>query len=146
MDKEFLNFAFSLLSHAKDINGSLNVLIEQIGKKYGLGFAMVFEYREEQQEMVSDERPEPGWQPVEQQVFPQSVTVFREAEIGRFVSTPTEDILTEVPQLGAEKYHGTSIKNCGNVKFEFSGRQKWLPVCGKQQCRGIFQRGSRDAQ
>ena len=52
MDKEFLNFAFSLLSHAKDINGSLNVLIEQIGKKYGLGFAMVFEYREEQQEMV----------------------------------------------------------------------------------------------
>ena len=57
MDKEFLNFAFSLLSHAKDINGSLNVLIEQIGKKYGLGFAMVFEYREEQQEM------EPGWQP-----------------------------------------------------------------------------------
>ena len=46
------NFAFSLLSHAKDINGSLNVLIEQIGKKYGLGFAMVFEYREEQQEMV----------------------------------------------------------------------------------------------
>ena len=52
VDKEFLNFAFSLLSHAKDINGSLNVLIEQIGKKYGLGFAMVFEYREEQQEMV----------------------------------------------------------------------------------------------
>lgn len=48
VDKEFLNFAFSLLSHAKDINGSLNVLIEQIGKKYGLGFAMVFEYREEQ--------------------------------------------------------------------------------------------------
>ena len=37
VDKEFLNFAFSLLSHAKDINGSLNVLIEQIGKKYGSG-------------------------------------------------------------------------------------------------------------
>ena len=33
-DKEFLNTAFSLLSHARDINGSLNVLLEQIGRKY----------------------------------------------------------------------------------------------------------------
>ena len=117
VDKEFLNFAFSLLSHAKDINGSLNVLIEQIGKKYGLGFAMVFEYREEQQEMVLMNYWNRDGSRVEQQVFPQSVTVFREAEIGRFVSTPTEDILTEVPQLGAEKYHGTSIKKLWKCKI-----------------------------
>lgn len=71
---------------------------------------MVFEYREEQQEMVLMNYWNRDGSRVEQQVFPQSVTVFREAEIGRFVSTPTEDILTEVPQLGAEKYHGTSIK------------------------------------
>lgn len=70
--------AFS--SHAKDINGSLNVLIEQIGKKYGLGFAMVFEYREEQQEMVLMNYWNRDGSRVEQQVFPQSVTVFREAE------------------------------------------------------------------
>ena len=137
VDKEFLNFAFSLLSHAKDINGSLNVLIEQIGKKYGLGFAMVFEYREEQQEMVLMNYWNRDGSRVEQQVFPQSVTVFREAEIGRFVSAPTEDILTEVPQLGAEKYHGTSIKNCGNVKFEFSGNRSGCLCVGSSSAEGF---------
>lgn len=61
---------------------------------------MVFEYREEQQEMVLMNYWNRDGSRVEQQVFPQSVTVFREAEIGRFVSTPTEDILTEVPSWG----------------------------------------------
>lgn len=61
---------------------------------------MVFEYREEQQKMVLMNYWNRDGSRVEQQVFPQSVAVFREAEVGRFVSTPTEDILTEVPQLG----------------------------------------------
>ena len=40
-DKEFLNTAFSLLSHARDINGSLNVLLEQIGRKYQMNMVSV---------------------------------------------------------------------------------------------------------
>ena len=138
VDKEFLNFAFSLLSHAKDINGSLNVLIEQIGKKYGLGFVMVFEYREEQQEMVLMNYWNRDGSRVEQQVFPRAVAVFREAEIGRFVSVPTEEILTEIPQLTAEEYRGVpAIKTCGNVKFEFSGSRSGCLCVGSSSAEGF---------
>lgn len=46
MDKEFLNTAFLLLSHARDMNGSLNVLLERIGRRYHLDMVAVFEYDE----------------------------------------------------------------------------------------------------
>ena len=46
-DKEFLNTAFSLLSHARDINGSLNVLLEQIGRKFRMNMVSVFEYEQD---------------------------------------------------------------------------------------------------
>ena len=138
VDKEFLNFAFSLLSHAKDINGSLNVLIEQIGKKYGLGFVMVFEYREEQQEMALMNYWNRDGSRVEQQVFPRAVAVFREAEIGRFVSVSTEEILTEIPQLTAEEYRGVpAIRTCGNVKFEFSGSRSGCLCVGSSSAEGF---------
>ena len=45
-DKEFLNTAFLLLSHARDMNGSLNVLLERIGRRYHLDMVAVFEYDE----------------------------------------------------------------------------------------------------
>ena len=47
MDKEFLNTAFLLLSHARDMNGSLNVLLERIGRRYHLDMVAVFEYDEQ---------------------------------------------------------------------------------------------------
>jgi diguanylate cyclase (GGDEF)-like protein/PAS domain S-box-containing protein len=42
-DREFLDFAFGLLAHTRDIDSSLNVLVEQIGKKYGLSYVAVCE-------------------------------------------------------------------------------------------------------
>jgi diguanylate cyclase (GGDEF)-like protein len=51
-DKDFLNVAFSLLSHARDLNASLNVLLEQIGKKYGLKRVTVLEGQTETGEVT----------------------------------------------------------------------------------------------
>ena len=49
IDKEFLHLAFNLLAHARDINGSLNVLLEQIGKRYRMNMVSVFEYSEDEE-------------------------------------------------------------------------------------------------
>lgn len=42
-DKDFLAFAVSLMTHARDIDGSLNMLINQIGARFDLEFVVVTE-------------------------------------------------------------------------------------------------------
>lgn len=49
-DSDFLTNAFLLLSHAKDVNNSLNLLIERIGRKYDLGAVAVLECDEGKKE------------------------------------------------------------------------------------------------
>lgn len=41
--RDFLTEAFLLLSHAKDANNSLNMLLERIGREYNLGIVVMFE-------------------------------------------------------------------------------------------------------
>lgn len=44
-DKEFLEYSFELLSKAKDIDGSINILLERIGKHYNLNLVTIHERR-----------------------------------------------------------------------------------------------------
>ena len=50
-DFDFLTKAFLLLSHAKDVNNSLNVLIERIGRQYDLGAVVIFERNTQKKEV-----------------------------------------------------------------------------------------------
>ena len=50
-DFDFLTKAFLLLSHAKDVNNSLNLLVERIGRQYDLGAVLVFERNEKKKEV-----------------------------------------------------------------------------------------------
>lgn len=50
-DFDFLTKAFLLLSHAKDVNNSLNLLVERIGRQYDLGAVLVFERNTQKKEM-----------------------------------------------------------------------------------------------
>lgn len=50
-DFDFLTKAFLLLSHAKDVNNSLNLLVERIGRQYDLGAVLVFEWNEQKKEI-----------------------------------------------------------------------------------------------
>ena len=52
LDDGFLMAAFSLLSHAMDVNGSLNLLLERIGKRYNLDVVAVLEDYKEEREFV----------------------------------------------------------------------------------------------
>lgn len=51
-DMDFLSEAFTLLSHAKDVNDSLNVLMERIGRQYDLGIVAVLECDKERGELI----------------------------------------------------------------------------------------------
>lgn len=51
-DMDFLSEAFTLLSHAKDVNDSLNVLMERIGRQYDLGIVSVLECDLERKELI----------------------------------------------------------------------------------------------
>lgn len=51
-DMDFLSEAFTLLSHAKDVNDSLNVLMERIGRQYDLGIVSVLECDRERRELI----------------------------------------------------------------------------------------------
>ena len=42
-DQEFLAFAVSLMTHAKNLDGSLNMLLKKIADRYDLDFVAVFE-------------------------------------------------------------------------------------------------------
>ncbi len=51
-DMGFLSEAFTLLSHAKDVNDSLNLLMERIGRQYDLGTVAVLEVDREKKELI----------------------------------------------------------------------------------------------
>lgn len=49
-DKEFLEYAFELLTKAKDIDSSINLLLEKIGKRFELNMVMILENKNLQDE------------------------------------------------------------------------------------------------
>lgn len=51
-DREFLAFSISLMAHAKNIDGSLNMLLNRITERYQLDLVMVFEDNTENDGMV----------------------------------------------------------------------------------------------
>lgn len=51
-DMAFISEAFSLLSHSKDLNDSMNLLLERIGRQYDLGMVAVLECDKEKRELI----------------------------------------------------------------------------------------------
>lgn len=138
-DKDFLNFAFSLLSHARDINGSLNVLIEQIGKRYGLDVVSVFEYLEDRQEMVlmnywSNQGPV-----YEKNVLPRTIEAFERAKPGEFVAVEEKDIRRK-GMIFHENWNSARepIRHLAGIKFDFSGNRTGCLYIGVHQREGGF--------
>lgn len=123
-DKEFLNFAFSLLAHARDINGSLNVLIEQIGKRYGLDNVSVFEYLKESADIALMNYWSRLGHVCEEACFSRSFEAFENAAPGEFVAIEEEELLEKgcdfIKAYGVES---VSIKHLAGIKFEFSGNR-----------------------
>lgn len=133
-DKEFLNVAFSLLSHAKDINGSLNVLMEQIGKKYDLDLVSVFEYSDQKPEMILTNYWSTFGQEYEKHILPRNIREFDEAEPGEFVVV-AEDDADKNGQIVLENFNtgNRRVSRVAGVKFEFSGNRTGCLYVGVRQ-------------
>lgn len=126
-DKEFLHFAFSLLTHARDLDGSLNVLLEHIGKRFQLDLVSIYEYSDVEKNMmltnfwgISDEF-------YRKQIFPRVIEEFERANVGEFVVISQNDQhkfpeaqKNEVKRLKTPDEYMKSIAGC---KFEFSGKR-----------------------
>lgn len=121
-DKEFLNFAFHLLSHARDMNGSLNVLIEQIGKRYGLDNVSVFEYFEGRKEMFLMNYWSRYGYVYDRQVFPCIIEAFEQAVPGEFVAMSKEQMRQNGNRMERWQKH-SPIQHLAGIKFEFSGNR-----------------------
>lgn len=133
-DKEFLNFAFSLLSHAKDVNGSLNVLLEQIGKKYGLSVVSVFEYADQKPEMLLTNFWSSFGTDYRQDVLPRSIKEFIEATSGAFVVTTSESMKKQNRAFWENWNCGMNqISHIAGVKFDIPGNHQGCLYVGISQ-------------
>ena len=120
MDKEFLNTAFSLLSHARDINGSLNVLLEQIGRKYQMNMVSVFEYAPDGKNMLLTNCWSDMGQIYEKNILPITWPKLMKAEVGEFVQTTPKWQEKRKKEWLEWSGNAIPIQSIAAVKFEYS--------------------------
>lgn len=144
MDKEFLNTAFLLLSHAKDLNGSLNVLLERIGRRYHLDMAAVFEYDEELSKMTLTNYWSTFGQIYEKNVIKPIRTEVAEAGSGDFVILNDTDE-THYQRLSLENWNTGEerITQIAVAKFECSGNRTGGLYFGVRNRQNYFENADR---
>lgn len=107
---DFLTKAFLLLSHAKDVNNSLNMLVERIGRQYELGAVAVLECEATPKEVYrtnswdrslgilskqcfSQERPK--WKKLCEKIRYQGIVCMNDCQEGADVSKEEQEIFRE---------------------------------------------------
>ena len=144
MDKEFLNTAFLLLSHARDMNGSLNVLLERIGRRYHLDMVAVFEYDEKIPQMTLTNYWSTFGQIYEKNVIKPIRTEVVEAGSGDFVILNDTDE-THYKRLSLENWNTgeNRITQIAVAKFEYSGSKTGGLYFGVQNRQNYFESADR---
>lgn len=144
MDKEFLNTAFLLLSHARDMNGSLNVLLERIGRRYHLDMVAVFEYDEKIPQMTLTNYWSTFGQIYEKNVIKPIRTEVVEAGSGDFVILNDTDE-THYKRLSLENWNTgeNRITQIAVAKFEYSGSKIGGLYFGVQNRQNYFESADR---
>ena len=143
-DKEFLNTAFLLLSHARDMNGSLNVLLERIGRRYHLDMVAVFEYDEQIPQMTLTNYWSTFGQIYEKNVIKPIRTEVVEAGSGDFVILNDTDE-THYKRLSFENWNTgeNRITQIAVAKFEYSGSKTGGLYFGVQNRQNYFESADR---
>lgn len=138
VDKDFMNVAFSLLSHAKDMNGSLNVLLEQIGKKYHLDMLSVFEYKDDSNDMELTNYWSNFGQVYEKNVLPRTIGAFEQAKPGEFVIV--EENEPGMPSILYENWNTGDKRFCylAGIKFEYGNNHTGCLFLGVRQKERTF--------
>lgn len=123
VDQEILNLAFNLLSHAKDLDISLNLLLEQLGRHFNLNMVSVFIYDDKNEQMTLTNYWSNMGPICEQEVVPRTWKLFEDEPTGVFVNIADayQDIKWE-ELFSIENWDKDRepIRNMGAVKFELS--------------------------
>lgn len=85
VDRELLNLAFNLLSHAKDMDLSLNLLLEQIAKRFALNLVSVFVYDMKKPQMTMTNSWTDLGKIYDRDIIPRSWKFFENEPVGVFV-------------------------------------------------------------
>ncbi|MCM1105613.1 MAG: diguanylate cyclase [Blautia sp.] len=124
-NQEFLNFAVSLMAHARNLDGSLNMLLRRIAERYGLDLVLLLENREEGNEAVLTNYYGKNYEFYEKSVIPLSSPHIRELTAGAYTIFTSEQLIARHEKAGYIK----SVKKLDPeedfcavvVKFDFIG-------------------------
>ena len=140
---KILNFCVQPSLACEDINGSLNVLIEQIGEmQAGLCHGVLSTGKNSE---MGDELLEPGWQPGGTTGIPTIGYSVREAGNRAFCLDANGRYDNGGSPAGAERSNSWNFhQKLANVKFRFSSNRSGCLCVGSSSAEG-FSKGSRDA-
>ena len=122
-DRELLNRAYDLLSHAKDMDLSLNLLLEQIAKWFDLNLVSVFVHDMKKPQMTMTNSWSNLGKMYDRDIIPRSWQFFEKEPVGVFTEL-TEVIenakLDEAVKARYEEWNKNQIQNMAAIKFEIS--------------------------
>lgn len=124
-ENEFLAFAVSLMAHAKDLDGSLNMLLKRIAERYKLDFVAVFENDHPDKMMTMTNCYAPDYDFYDKSIFPRINAKIENLMPGDFVILDSEEV-EEVSSL--EQY----LKSVSKVDME----RTFTSVIGKYEYFG----------
>ena len=123
VDRELLNLAFNLLSHARDMDLSLNLLLEQIAKRFDLNLVSVFVYDTKKPQMTMTNSWTDLGKLYDREVIPRSWKFFENEPVGVFVELAyllEHDQLSEDMRQRYEEWNKNRIQNMAAIKFEIA--------------------------
>ena len=124
VDRELLNLAFNLLSHAKDLDLSLNLLLEQIAKRFSLDLVSVFVLDMKKNQMTMTNSWTTLGKVYDRDIIPRSWKFFENETIGTFVELASlleSNQLDEVSKQRYFEWNKNEIQNMAAIKFEIAG-------------------------
>lgn len=123
VDRELLNLAFNLLSHARDMDLSLNLLLEQIAKRFSLNLVSVFVYDMNKPQMTMTNSWTDLGKVYDREIIPRSWKFFENEPVGVFVELASlleKNLLDEEMRLRYIEWNKNKIRNMAAIKFEIS--------------------------
>ena len=121
VDRELLNHAFKLLSHAKDMDLSLNLLLEQIATRLELNLVTVFVYDSKRPQMTVTNSWSDLGKLYERDVIPRTWRLFENEPVGAFselAEMMKGEAFDEVTKARYAEWNQNKIQNMASVKFE----------------------------
>lgn len=123
VDRELLNLAFNLLSHAKDMDLSLNLLLEQIAKRFELNLVSVFVHDPKKPQMTMTNSWTNLGKVYDREIIPRSWKFFENEPVGVFIELATlveADLLDEEMKQRYIEWNKNQIQNMAAIKFVIS--------------------------